>query len=437
MFTRLCRRLGALAMGLAIVGGLALGTPDAWAGDKIYLKDGTVVEGEIKQELDGYVWVLTKIGGVETEVIYKPDQIDRIERDADQQAPPAEETPKARSTPGSEPASKPRRDHVVRAAVLSLGDHRAGKDMVGVYMTADSLRRAIPLLEKELGSDGSGILVLRISSGGGMLLEIQKLSDVIEYELKPRFRVVGWIDSAISAAAMTAHAIEELYFTSDGHYGACTGWFGQLNAVKGRDLEEVLYMMEKISARGGYDPKIMRSMQINEPLSCSIDEFGNVTWYQTEDGGEFLVNPGDEILTFTSDQAEKFKFSKGTADTIDELARAMGVPEVEWVGEYVQGIPYPVCEAEKMMRQFRDQVAEDEARTREYFDRYNTSIAAAQSTPREERGKFVNRARQALRLIERMVANNPNFSLLVFNRTYEEFQEWVREQERLLRDLMR
>ncbi len=180
MFTRLCRRLGALAMGLAIVGGLALGTPDAWAGDKIYLKDGTVVEGEIKQELDGYVWVLTKIGGVETEVIYKPDQIDRIERDADQQAPPAEETPKARSTPGSEPASKPRRDHVVRAAVLSLGDHRAGKDMVGVYMTADSLRRAIPLLEKELaaisvagrdiGEDKAKALVVKIEDLNWIML---------------------------------------------------------------------------------------------------------------------------------------------------------------------------------------------------------------------------------------------------------------------------
>ena len=416
----------------------AFGTPSARAADKIYLTDGTVVEGVIKQDLDGYLWVVTKVGGVETEVIYKPAQIDKVVRDTD-----GADTPKPAAT-AARPAEtqatpKARSGNVVRAAVLSLGDQVHHKDMVGTYMTAERLRRAIPLLEEELGTDGTGILVLRISSGGGMLLEIQKLSDVIEYELKPRFRVVAWIESAISAAAMTSHAIEEIYFTTAGHYGACTGWYGQLTAVKGRDLEDVLYMMEKISARGKKDPKIMRAMQINgAPLSCSIDEYGNVTWYQTEDGGRYLVSRGDKILTFNSQNALKYKFSKGTADTVDELARAMGVPEVEWVGTEVEGIPYPVSKAEEYMRGYRDQVAEDESRTREYQIRYQSAIALAQSTPLADRGKFVNKARQALKLIERMVKNNPNFGLLIFNRpTYELFQQWVREQEEFLRSLMR
>src|SRR5690606_34230378 len=142
---------------------------------------------------------------------------------------------------------------VPRIAVISLGEG-GDKDMVGLFMTAEALKRAIPLLEKDNVTD----VVFRIQSGGGALLEIQKLSDVIHNEFKPRFRVVAWIKSAISAAAMTAHCIEDIYFTSDGNYGACTGWYGQLTAVKGRDLEEVLYMMEKISARGKHDPKIMR-----------------------------------------------------------------------------------------------------------------------------------------------------------------------------------
>ncbi len=433
LINRIARSITTLAIAGVIGAGALLTASDAPAIDKIHLKDGRVVEGEIKQDLDGYLWVLTKVGGVDTEVIYEPKDILKVERDAGNATDAPKEPARVASKPKNE--TKARDANVTRAAVLSLGDHRAGKDTVGIYMTAESIRQAIPMLEKELGTDGTGILVLRISSGGGLLLEIQRLSDVIEYELKPRFRVVSWIDSAISAAAMTSHAVEEIYFTSGGHYGACTGWSGALQAVQGRGLEEVLFMMEKISDRGGYAHEIMRAMQINEPLSCSIDEFGNVTWDQSTDG-EHLVNEGDKILTFNSQNALKFGFSKGTADTIDELARAMNVPEIEWVGEYVQGIPYPVSEAEQFMRDFRDRVKKDEDRTNEYFDRYFSALGTAQGVPREERGPFLNKARQALKLLQRMVKNNPNFALLIFNmETMEEFDEWVREQERIIREL--
>ncbi len=437
MLNRIARSITTLAIGGVIAATGVLGASDALAIDKIYLKDGRIVEGTIKEDLDGYLWVLTTIGGIETDVMYEPQDILKVERDADASTPQKTDEP-ARAATAPKRDSNARDSNVTRAAVISLGDHRSGKDMVGTYMTADSIRKMIPMLEEDLGSDGSGILVLRISSGGGFLLEIQRLSDVIQNELKPKFRVVAWIDSAISAAAMTAHAVEEIYFTTGGNYGACTGWSGALVAMKGRGLEEVFFMMEEISDRGGYDHKIMAAMQHNRALSCTIDDFGQVKWYESEDDGQYLVNPADKILTFNSQNALKYGFSKGTADTIDELARAMNMPEIEWVGEFVAGIPYPVSQAEKFMREYRDQVKIDEDRTREYFDRYNNALAAAQGTPREQRGPFLNKARKALKLIQRMVKNTPNFALLIFNmETMEEFDEWVREQERIIRELGR
>lgn len=439
---KLMRRMRAWMSALAVlVAGVCM-TPAAGAIDKIHLKDGRVVEGTVKEELDGYVWFVTKVGGVETEVLYKPEQISKIERDAgspspvDPQGPQSGDQPIMASDSGV-PARTPRFAGGTKAAVLTLGERQGGKDMVGIFVTADSIRRCIPLLEEELGTDGTGILVLRVNSGGGALLEIQKLSDVIEYELKPKFRVVAWIDWAISAAAMTSHAVEEIYFTRRGNYGACTGWFGALQAVTGRDLEDVLFMMEKISARGKHDPIIMRAMQIMEPLSCSIDENGEVKWFKSLDG-DYIVNEPNRILTFNSETAAKYKFSKGTADTIEELAQAMRVPEINWVGEWIDGVDYPVCKAEKEMRRFRDQTKSDQDRTNEYFVRYQQSIAMAQGTPREERGKFVNKAREALDLIVRMVRNNPNFHLFVFNMaTMDEFNAFVEEQRQLLRDLMK
>ena len=65
-------------------------------------------------------------------------------------------------------------------------------------------------------------------------------------------------------------------------------------------------------------------------------------------------------------------------------------------------------------------------------------VGAAAQSPRDQRGAFVNRARATLSRIVSMVRNNPSFILFTFNMlSKEEFDEWVAEQEKFLRDLMR
>lgn len=413
---------------LALLVGMTFAAGRAAAQDKIHLKDGRVLEGSVVREVEGYIWFKTTIGTIEHTDIFRPDQVSKIERNA-ASTTTAEDTTKA-AAPASKPAeTKAKHTGAPRIAVISLGES-GGKDMVGIYMTADVLERAIPMLEEEGVTD----VVFRINSGGGALLEIQKLSDIIHNEYKPRFRVVAWIESAISAAAMTAHCMEEIYFMSKGNYGACTGWRGALEAVKGRQLEEVLYMMEKISARGKHDPKIMRAMQIMEPLSCTIDENGEVHWYQNLDG-QYIVNRDDRILTFNAQDALKYKFGKGIADTYEELGKAMGYSEVEWVGKKVPGIPYPVCRAEELQRKFRATTHDDEKRTQQYFVQYGQAIELARGSPPEDRGKFVAKARQALNQIRRMVKNNPAFMLFVFSMLPEQFEAWLDQQEEILREL--
>lgn len=402
----------------------------AAADDRVHLKDGRVVEGRIEQEIDGNVWLVRKIGTIEQREFFRASDVEKIERDAE--AAPAAD---AKASAKPEASSRTRagsQNRANRAAVITLGEG-GSKDMVGIYMTAEALKRAIPLLEQE----NVGIVVFHVNSGGGMLLEIQKLSDVIENEYKPRFRVAAWIESAISAAAMTSHAIEDIYFMPQGNYGACTGWFGALQAVQGRELEEVLYMMEKISARGKHDPQIMRSMQIMEPLSCSIDSNGDVKWFNSLDG-DHIVNPEGRILTFNAVDAEKYRFSKGTASTLDQLARAMGVPEIEWVGEWRSGYLWPISKAEELQMKFRETTYRDEVNTNQYFDTYQNAIQAAQSEQdRTRRGALVGRAREALKKIVRMINNNPNFALTILGIMPDKFNEWVSDQEEMLRNLMK
>ncbi len=422
IFKSITRKLAVMVSALA----LAAATQFSFAEDTVHLKDGTVVKGEIQRELEGSVWIKTSIGEIASTTFILSDNIKSIERDS--------VAPTADIKPANDPKVEltPRRPGVPRAAVISL------EGTVGIQMTAKTLYDLIPTLERELGTDGTGIVVFKINSGGGLLLEIQKLSDVIHNEYKKRFRTVSWIESAISAAAMTSHCIEEIYFLPEGNYGACTGWSGRLVAVKGRGLEGVLYMMEQISARGGYNPFIMRAMQINEALSCTIDErTGEVTWYKTEDG-EYLVNPKDKILTFTAPDAAKFGFSKGTAVNLEELTKAMGYQEIDWVGEERTGYIYPISKAEDAMISYREKVTSDEERTNEYFANYGQARALAAGAPMETRPRFVGRARSHLKKIEAMVRNNPNFALLTWGMMIEDWErDWLEVEEEYLASLLR
>jgi len=431
---RIWNSIASAARALALALALLIPVVTASAIDKITLKDGNVIEGTIVREVEGIVWIKHTVGGIAQERMVLPGEISAIVRDA--AATPASSNPVVTDDPAKKATP---RTGVPRAAIITLGSRESGHgDTIGIDIQAHALRQLLPMLEDELGSDGTGVVVFRVTSGGGLLLEIQRLSDVIQEEYKKRFRVVAWIDSAISAAAMTSHCIEEIYFTPQGNYGACTGWSGQLVAVKGRGLEEVLYAMEKISARGGYDPAIMRAMQIQVPLSCTITADGDVKWYRDSTSGEILVNRDNEILTFNSETARKVKFSKGTASTLDELRKLMGYEELEWVGKPVKGYIWPISKSEAWNMNWRKQVHNDQENLNNYFRSYQMQVQAAASEPLETRGKFVNQARESLKKIKDACKRNPNMGLLTFNVfTDEELREIFEREEKRLRDLMR
>jgi hypothetical protein len=441
-------RLLVAAKSVACAAVVLLATQFSFAADRLTLKDGQVLEGTVTRELDGVIWFKYKLAGVEQVKMFTSTEFTKLERDAGAATDTKGETPASdkAATPAvpSSADTKPttaKRSGVPRAAVVTLGETRDDKqgDMVGIYMTAYALQQMRPMLEEEVGNDGTGIVVLRINSGGGALLEIQKLSDEIHKVYKEKFRTVGWIDSAISAAAMTGIALEEIYFTHRGNFGACTGYRGRLDAMKGIELERVLIMMQQISARGGYDPLIMRAMQISVPLSATRGADGKMQFFPDETSGEFIVNRKGEILTLNPESARKIDFSRGTASTLDELTKAMGYQELDWVGEDVPGSLYPISKAEKWNIAYRVKAKTDEDRTQEYFTNYTLNVnAAASEQTREGRGRFVGRARVALDKIREMVRNNPNFMIFALNIEDEaEYKEWLAREEKRLRDLMR
>lgn len=416
-----------IAAGVAALA-LQLAAPSAHAAaflpepgqDVVKLKDGRELKGTIVKEQNGYIWLDLGVG---SELFLSPDKIQEIVRGSDAPIPTGDE-PAANVTSKAKDQAWERVPGVTRAAVITA------EGTVGMGMAAKPLREAIPMLEEE----GVDLVVYKINSGGGLLLEIQQLSDVLHNEYKPKFQLVAWIDSAISAAAMTGLTIENIYFMPKGNFGAATGWFGQLQAVSGRGLEDVYYKMEKISARGGKDHQIIKSMQHNIPLSYDInEETGEVTFYQSTDG-EHVLNDGSYILTLNSLQAEECKFSAGTAGTLEELQALLekSVGEIVWVGTEVDGIPFPVCKAEEHQRKYREEVHFQETRLDEVGIKYDMELDNARSVPVENRGGFLKRAEGHLARIKQMVKINPNLGLL--NGLDD---DWFAAQDEIIRNLRR
>lgn len=415
-------RLKGLFVGLVAGVAMLLALPHAtFAADKVTLNDGTVIEGEIVREGDGFLFIKYKIGSIVQEKLIASSDIKKIERDAAKAAPKDAKAPADEKKKDDKPAAP--LGSATKVAILNFGPPSSwqGKvdSMVGTVISAQAFKDVIPKLEKA----GVQVVVIRVNSGGGLGLEVPKFQELFEKEYKPRFRTVAWIESAISAAAMSPYVIEEMYFFREGNLGACTGWYGNLQNVEGADLEEYMIMMEEASRLGKRDPKIMKAMQVQVPLSANIDEVtGEVTWFQ-DTSGQFLVNPGNEILTMNSTQAVKFKFAKGVADTREELAKVMNLPEVEWVAQDATDyVDNNMRENDKSEKTFQNT-----------FQKYGTAVdLAAQIQDAKMRGGQIAIARRYLSELRRLTKINPNFELMRGTN-----DAWFQRQEEMLRELGR
>ncbi|MGD9689762.1 MAG: hypothetical protein AB7K52_08935 [Phycisphaerales bacterium] len=411
--------------------------------DTFKMKDGRTIECEVVREEDTF-WVV-KLASGQTEYLDKADVREVIRTapakpaetkpaeakpeaakpadSAQKKDEPAKTTPPASTAaPSKDGAKRPRSiDGVSRVAVLNFGPPSAwqGKidSTVGIQINAKAWKDAIPLLEK----DKVDVVVVRVNSGGGYLLELTRFHDVFENEYKKRFRTVAWIESAISAACMSPWVIEEWYFMPEGNAGACTGWFGNLQMMQGPELLEVLYQMEKVSALGRHAKEIMRSMQIVEPLSCNIDANNNVTWFQDETG-KYLVNPAGEILTFNARDAVKYGFAKGIAATEEELVKVMGLNEVEFVGKaatkYIDDNMKKNDEADKTWQDV----------LRKYLVAVNGAVALQGEQNRDRRLIEVGVAKRHLNKLEDLLKVNPLLSGQLR-------PGWMQEQRELLKQL--
>jgi hypothetical protein len=409
---------------LVLVAAIAvvMATSAAFALDKVTLKNGEVYEGTILRETDSAIWMKRKVGTVEFEAFVLKEDVASVERDVEV---PGDAKPQRDAGEDRQRLREAIASGATKVAFITLGDKENNKEMVGLYIYADALRDSMDALLKLPEEEQPDIVVLIVDSGGGYTAETEPLSDVIHLEMKKHFRVAVWVESAISAASFISFNSEEIYMRPEGHIGGTVQYImgqGGAKASEGRELLEVLALGEMISKRGRYDPLIMRAMQTTGLLTADVNErTGEVKFYDGP-GGEHIVSAEGQNLTLNALDADFYGISKGTASTKDELAKLMGLSEWVEVGQV----------AEEIQQDFRDNVKTAEVRSGEIFAKYNIAVAGAANARGADRQREIGIARRYLRELRSVINRAASFKK--YNGITD---EWFREQEQLLRDLMR
>ena len=319
---------------------LALAGPAAslFAEDVVELKNGKTYTGEILEQTEDYIKIKTLVGGIEqtyTIFIHDVETVTRGDAEGGASASAKEDAAASAGSPaGTETAGAETVDPETAAEIAAdpnLADKKVFvipmQEVVGITFRADKLEEAVEAA-RPFKPD---VIVLEIDSPGGLVSEIFKLRDAIQ-EIRNEFRVVVWIKSAISAAAMTSLNVREIYFKREGHIGAATMWYSDGSGAKAVTGPELEYFIEQVSdfvTSAGYDPIMVKKMiKPDGWLSADVEVMPNgerkVTWYDNQNG-EFLVSRDGEILTLTASQAEFFGISLGTADTPEELAELLNL----------------------------------------------------------------------------------------------------------------
>jgi hypothetical protein len=195
----------------------------------------------------------------------------------------------------------------------------------------------IEAVAKEADKWGPGqIIILDIDSPGGLVTEIFKISKTLA-DVRQRHRVVAWVREAISAAAVTSMHCDEIYFRTMGADGAAMMISGR-DSVYGEPLTAFRQEIGDVIEKNGRPRMVFEAMVLASAILTYTKDpvTGKVTWHDKITGlpGEIVLSDDKDNLTFNASNALDSGFSKGTADTPEQLGALLGLKEWYEVSDY-------------------------------------------------------------------------------------------------------
>lgn len=428
------RLAGGAALAAAVLGtGLAtLGSMPAQAGafasaaseasmalDKLVLRNGKIIEGELLSETSTEVRFNVIVAGISAPATFKKSQIIEIVRgDSDSAAEGGADgdgsgEPERYNPLLDDGSGPPEEDTFVpdngapRVYVINLtGEFGKEISPTPVRDAVQAARKAEPdfliihldndwkLFGRELDKDAQiGFDFFQIAD---KLEPIFTKEIELEWEKQPH--VVFWVGNAMGGAAFLPFLADEIYMEPEGRIGGI-GTLEQMfegvgdEVVRQKQRSLRLARAQGLAIANGYDYRFINALaQRSYVLSYDIygnlyeampDELGRTDVYVLTDDGkgenadtmqQQVRDLGNDVLTLKADNALKLGLSSGTAADMDELLELLGILRNH---NMIEG------RSDQILESWARNVASAQNQVRDLYRQFNATQVGG--TPREAR----------------------------------------------------
>lgn len=293
-------------------------------GDTLTTKDGHLYDGKVLRRSDsGVVFEVHKYGATmrmefaarDVASISRGPVADLAPRIAEPDAPGA--TGAAETADDSLPPPPPIVEHAGPTYCVVPMRGEVGKDLVASVLDqalADAVKRK------------PTVIVLEMDSPGGLIREVEPLIGTIRKYRDTRTVLV--VHHAISAAAITALSVPEIYMTPNSIFGAATA-FRVMPDGTPQDIEEKMRSVWRAVARnsaeqGGHSPLLASAMiDAKYDLHFETNRDGKKEIVEGT-GGDTVVRQGN-LLAMTAPEACACGLAAGTIEDFATLGKLLRV----------------------------------------------------------------------------------------------------------------
>ncbi|HEV8379416.1 MAG TPA: ATP-dependent Clp protease proteolytic subunit, partial [Tepidisphaeraceae bacterium] len=306
-----------------------IGTTCICVADTLITTDGRKFEGTLVRQDESAVVFDVSRGGAETRITLDPREVLKVTKG------PVVQPAAPGATLTAKPATKPAAVSAVAAADAPPTPPPIEKysgptyymiplrGEVGATFTAGVLEQALA----DASQRSPTVVVLEIDSPGGSIAEVSRMLEVIN-QYKKKMRIVVFARRAISAAAITALAADDIYMRRTAIIGAATAY--KLNEANGmpenisEKMESVWRATARSSAEIGKHPTAIADAMIDRNVQLYKAKEDGKTVISTNDSKGTLLKGNGKLLTMTAQEAVDCTLAAGIADDVQELGTALG-----------------------------------------------------------------------------------------------------------------
>jgi hypothetical protein len=360
-----CRLLNVL--NIALLGTAGTASNAAATEDVLFLSDGRELHGKIVSETGTQI-VFEYIDPalkVKTKLTFDKDKVIKINRNVPVQTTPAagETKPSPSSTPSSTPSAasttssgspkpkKPEGRHAFVARADSDDPNVPGfyivpmKGQMGTDVNSELYKAVIEDIKRvkpdvviiKLNCQDTEDVVYstktRADEGLVDYDDYHVLVDLFRNEI-PNIRQALWVEDSVGISSMVAFAWSEMYMKPTARFGGleiarkATGFDAWKDEdVRGKMTAAFMAIVKSFLESGKY-ALVLADAMVRPQYTLSATWKGrDVVWSLDTDGDYVVDNNAQTTTEFRAKDAEDFCLSKGTAETLDDLALLMGYRE--------------------------------------------------------------------------------------------------------------